>query len=322
MKSGDQPSDKDSQNEEKVTDSKQPASSDSFFLKKASQENVPAPRADPDLNLLSRRLENVTAEAETPLEIENEPEPMDLAARLNFQLPEPPPQPQPAPPPPPEPLASNPPVPVVPPPQVAPVELLRLLRDPDSGQLIVEVAGQQYTKLADIADRKVGQYALKLVAHLLVFTNGIIVTRAGMKSVYNPRGKVDLVPEPLASPKIAAQPSPEVEAAFLASLPAGAPTPPPPPVKKGFLGFGGEKSKKSMAGGIPDLNLADEINEIVQNRLRYSPLSTAAQVEITSNVGGGICINVDGHVYSSPDEVPDSAVRNLIKASIKEWNES
>ena len=75
--------------------------------------------------------------------------------------------------------------------------MLRLLRDPQSGQLIVEIAGQRYTKLAEITDKEIGQYILKLVAHLLAFTNGMIATEAGLKSV--PAPKVGETPMPLAA---------------------------------------------------------------------------------------------------------------------------
>ena len=80
-----------------------------------------------------------------------------------------------------------------------PVELLRLLRDPHSKQLIVEVDGKRYAKLADVGSKAVGQYILKLVAHLLAFTNGMIVTDAGVKSAYQPKN-IGVVPEPMGAP--------------------------------------------------------------------------------------------------------------------------
>jgi hypothetical protein len=211
-----------------------------------------------------------------------------------------------------------------------PIELLRLLRHPASGQLIVEVAGQRYTKLAEISDKKIGQYILKLVAHLLVFTNGVILTGAGMKSLAVP--KVEEVPEPLLAPQerlrpqappplpvsppppaVPAAPSPEVEAALLASLKAAAPTPPPPP-KRGFFG----RATSQPAPHIPGLNLAGEINEIVQARLRYSPLAQN-RIEITADPRGGIRIQVNNNFYGSPDEIEEGEVKDLIKASIQEW---
>ncbi len=214
-----------------------------------------------------------------------------------------------------------------PPQSSEPVELLRLLRNPQSGQLIVEVAGQHYAKLADITDKKIGQYVLQLAAHLLAFTNGVIVTDAGMKSIYTP--KVTQTPRPIAPPQKvqsgASGPAPvpkappEVEAAFLASLHAQSPQPEPKPQNLGFF----KRSKpETPPPSVPTLNLAEEINDIVQTRLRYSPLTNITLIEITSDPGGGIRIQVNDEFYSSPDDVIDQDARELIKASIKEWEQS
>ena len=73
---------------------------------------------------------------------------------------------------------------------------------------------------------------------------------------------------------------------------------------------------------MPGLNLAEEINKIVQARLIVSPLAATTKIEITSDLGGGIRIKVNGIPYASPDEVPDTEVRELIKASIKQWERS
>jgi hypothetical protein len=73
---------------------------------------------------------------------------------------------------------------------------------------------------------------------------------------------------------------------------------------------------------LPALNLAGQINEIVQTRLHYSPLAATTRLEITTDPGGGILINVNGRVYHGADEIPQPEVKELIKASIKEWEKS
>lgn len=225
--------------------------------------------------------------------------------------------------------------------QAEPVELLRLLRDPQSGQLIIHVGQQRYTKLADVADKEIGQYILKLAAHFLAFTNGMIATDVGVKSVYMPQ--VNETPQPIvpippaqpiqssASAPIEAakstqpdpdvpKPSPEAEAAFLASLQTRPPQlEPSSPPSRGLFG----RSKPAPTPSVlPALNLAKEINDIVQQRLLYSSSGPNNKVEITSALDGGIRINVNGAFYTSPDEVPDPEVKALIKDSIKQWERS
>lgn len=214
-----------------------------------------------------------------------------------------------------------------------PVELLRLLSDPQSGQLIVEIAGRRYTKLAEIADKEIGQYILKLAAHLLAFTNGMIATEAGLKTFQVPKvGEMPVPPvaptpasprpsPPLPSASVQPTPAaPEVEAAFLASLRAKPAPESSQPQRLGF--FGRSKPTAPAEPLLPPLNLAGQINEIVQARLRYSPLAGATTLGITSDPSGGILINVNGMIYHGPDEIPQPEVKELIKASIKEWEKS
>lgn len=216
-----------------------------------------------------------------------------------------------------------------------PEELLRLLRDPQ-GQLIIEIAGRRYTKLAEIADKEIGQFILKLAAHFLAFTNGMIATDAGLKTFPAPKvGQAPVLPivstpavplrsspAPVPLPPAAPIPQapPEVETAFLASLRAKPALEPPQPQRRGL--FGRAKPAAPVESLLPPLNLAGQINEIVQARLRYSPLATTTKLEITSDPGGGILINVNGRLYQGADEIPQPEVKELIKASIKEWEKS
>jgi hypothetical protein len=209
---------------------------------------------------------------------------------------------------------------------VAPVEMMRLLREPQTGQLIVEVAGQRYTKLAEIKDKGVGQYVLKIAAHLLAFTNGVIVTDIGMKSVYTPNKRLSQLPLPLtgATP-IPATPSPSPQPASLKKAPPPSlrsisplRTPPPAPAKRGLFGIGANKPATPVEAA-PPLNLAGEIDEIVQRRLGDSPLAETTRIVITSDPEGGLVIWVNDQTYHSSDDITDSTVRNLIKDAIKEW---
>jgi hypothetical protein len=226
------------------------------------------------------------------------------------------------------------------PPRLASDELMRLARHGDSGELVVEVGGHRYAKLTEVTDKRVGEYILKLAAHLLAFTNGMIQTEAGLKSVYNPR--VGDLPEPIAAPSSSPhlaeppvdkpsepvpaegspyvpKPSPEAEAAFLASLKAET-NPPEQPRPRGGGLF--RRSRPGPEPILPSLNLAEEINRIVQARLLVSPLAATTDIEITDDLSGGIRIKVNGVPYPSLDAVPDPEARALIKASIKQWERS
>jgi hypothetical protein len=78
--------------------------------------------------------------------------------------------------------------------------------------------------------------------------------------------------------------------------------------------------QKSSAELLPPLNLADEIDHILQGKLVASGMTrTSAKVE--ANPGGGVRIRVGMVYYDSPDEVPDPQLRDVLKLSIAEWNQ-
>lgn len=212
-----------------------------------------------------------------------------------------------APPSPPSPTPDPRPIPANEPPS-QPQELLRLLHQPHSDQLIVEVNGQQYTQLTDISDKKLGQYILKLTAHLLAFTNGVILTATGIKNLgAPPPGKLPQPPVSKSSPSSPPAPLPPT------------PTPPvsSPPLQSGNRGLLGRKRPPTEP--LPALNLANEINDIVQAKLLASSLADNNRINITSDLGGGIRINVNGQYYASPGDVQNVEIRRLIQESIKEW---
>ena len=62
-------------------------------------------------------------------------------------------------------------------------EILRLVRDPASGQTWVKVAGVRYRSLVDIRDRTVGERVLAAITYALRFSNGGVATDHGVASL-------------------------------------------------------------------------------------------------------------------------------------------
>jgi len=65
-------------------------------------------------------------------------------------------------------------------------EVLRLLRDPLTGQIWIQVAGVRYRSLKDIRDRAVGERVLAAVTHLLRFSGGMVATDQGVMTLELP----------------------------------------------------------------------------------------------------------------------------------------
>jgi hypothetical protein len=210
-----------------------------------------------------------------------------------------------------------------------PIELLRLLKDPQNNQLLVEIGGKRFSKLTEITNRKIGQFVLEMAAHFLVFTNGKFLSATGLQNLLRPQVNElpdppvkTSPPQPRRSESLVPPPPPEAEAAFLASLQSLKPpaSPPDPPLRRG--GFLSLRPPPPSIQKLPSLNLAEEINEIVQNKLRTSQLGQTNQIELTSDTDGSLKIMVNNHIYRSPDDITDPGVRTLIKDSINEWERS
>jgi hypothetical protein len=76
--------------------------------------------------------------------------------------------------------------------------------------------------------------------------------------------------------------------------------------------------KKPASDSSSALNLVTEINRIFQSKLGVSPLANT-DAEVQAGPDGGVRIRVGTVYYDSPNDVPDARLRELLKASIAEW---
>lgn len=65
-------------------------------------------------------------------------------------------------------------------------EVLRLVRDPLTEQVWVQIAGMRYRSLNDIRDRAVGERILAAITHVLRFSNGMLATDHGVVALELP----------------------------------------------------------------------------------------------------------------------------------------
>ncbi len=70
---------------------------------------------------------------------------------------------------------------------------------------------------------------------------------------------------------------------------------------------------------IPEINLAKEIGDIVDELKARSPSLRERSVRLQNALGGGVAFVVDGMAYDSVADIPDIEVQALIRAATKEW---
>lgn len=233
-----------------------------------------------------------------------------------------------------------------------PGEIIRLMSDPDQDRFCVHVAGHCYRQLVDVTDGVTGQYILEAITRLLQFSGGMLATNDGVGVVPVPPLRADAqtrlptppVPEPGVS-ESAASPAPSAsgpdtqlarspvastdadlisdeEERFLQQLAGQTPAQPETRVERPSL-IGGLRRMRQQASieAVGPLNLAAEIDRIFQSKLLASRMSTT-NAKVETNPDGGVRIRIGTVYYSSPDEVPDPYLRDMLKLSIAEWEQS
>jgi len=212
-------------------------------------------------------------------------------------------------------------------------EMMRVLRDEDTGAIVVEVEGRQYRQLVEIQDGRIGNQVLEAIANLIKFTGGIVRGQWAAASVTPvvPTREMPHQPqvvEPASPPRSVAVESPlsDEEEAFLQRLREGdlqvgqTPAREARPSITGFLRRRRPQAaaEEAEAGGT----FIDEIEAILQRIISTAPTPLGEEVHVRTGPDGGLQIQVGGRYFSRSDEVPDPAIRGLIKAAVKEWERS
>ena len=220
-------------------------------------------------------------------------------------------------------------------------EMLSILRDEADGRLMVQVGQQAYRTLVDSPDAK--KHFTRIMKEL-----SQVILKPDSRSTAKPESE----PEPELSPP-PVEPKPE----SATDTPASAPPAPDVPVQAdetsaslrkeaarltgeadkipGLLPdytidddeevyergrFGRVKIKKPQED-VPELNIAEAINEYLQYRLTQTDEFKNRDIVIRPALNGGVQIFVDKNSYDFVDEIEDAGVRDFVRATIDEWQE-
>jgi hypothetical protein len=233
-----------------------------------------------------------------------------------------------------------------------PDEIMRLMSNLDRDEFCVHVLDRCYRRLVEVGDRTVGQCILEGITRLLQFSNGMLATNNGIGAVPVPSLSADVhtplpVPPTLdsrSSQSAVSSPLPSVsnlghhppaplpstssdellseQERFLRQLMNQVPPQPQKPIERPSLRSSLRRMRnKSSAEPLPSLDLVDEIDRIFQNKLAASAL-VATDAKVEAHPDGGVRIRVGTVYYDSPDDVPDPYLRDILKLSIAEWEQS
>ena len=179
-------------------------------------------------------------------------------------------------------------------------EILRVVRDPATGQVIIHIAGKPYTNFRDIQNAANEQAFMMAYRLLQAFSENAVAA---------PRPAEDAKAAlPQAEP---AQPSPVAYRA--AELP-----PPELPSMQPLRQFRKMRGKQPPATTYVIKSITEQIEDHLQDKIARTPLARRG-VHVRSELQGTAVFLLDGKAYPSVDEVPDPEVRQVIREAISEW---
>lgn len=192
-------------------------------------------------------------------------------------------------------------VPAGPLPESGAREVLRVWRDAHTEELLVELGGRRFGKLADIQTPAMRAGLLTTLRDLEAFAGGAPTAPPVILNVAAAEPLVKAGTGPLTTRSAANGPA--------ASL--------PPPSMNPFKQMQVLRDLNRVE--LPPVKtIAEQIDEILQAKLAATPHG-ARGIRVSTGLKGHAYFSADGQDYEAVDSVPDDEVRSLIRAAVAEW---
>lgn len=202
------------------------------------------------------------------------------------------------------------------------IEVMRVIRVPPMGKLVVEVAGSRLDSLEEVENGPTRQRLLAAIGELVSFAGG-----------YEELLEAGVAP-PLQSPP----PEPGMEGAseeflteqqarFLDSLERELKAASHQSSETGPLDVDAlledeplpAQEPQATPEPEPTLNLVAEIDAILQKHLSTDPKLADRSIHLEQPPGGVLQVVVEGERYDRPTDIDDPHIRRALKKALKEW---
>ncbi len=194
-----------------------------------------------------------------------------------------------------------------------PVVVMRVLRMPPMGKLVVEVNKNRFEKWNEIEDENVQRLLLAAIGELIVFADG-----------YDNLVAAGVAP-PLATvtSEEPARPLEERQAEFLTSLEAEKASVSATPKPTSFIKRAARQPGTQHVGSVSESpSVVAQIDAILQRHLVTNPELAEHDIHLRQDASGGLRIVVDDISYQSPKEIEDPSIQKVIKRALQEWERS
>ena len=215
-----------------------------------------------------------------------------------------------------------------------PDEIMRVVYDERRERVLVEVGGERYAHIREIVDADVGKRVLWAIIDLIRFTGGVAAKPQAVRSAIGTQPPPMPGPTPQSTappPAVNVQAPAPVKGVQPAPAPVPKPTPQATPLvpvldaepdrqRYSIVGFFRRGFEQPTSTPAPSAgSFIDEIEEILQERIQNLPIPLPCTVHVLTGPDCSLQIEVGLDTYSSPDEVPDPEIRQLIKDAVAEW---
>lgn len=189
-------------------------------------------------------------------------------------------------------------------------DALRLLRDPDSGKLMIEIGGQVFASARDVRRPEHQRLLLGSARDLLIFLGQ---SRAAAALPAGPAPTETSAETPI----LPVTPAPAAPLTASAAAQASSTAALRMPSMNPFQQF---KVMKAMNATpeAPELTIAQQIDNLLQDLAAVSPLAGHG-LRVAGSPDGLVSFELDGHTYGDIDSVPNPAARDLLRAAVKRW---
>jgi hypothetical protein len=184
------------------------------------------------------------------------------------------------------------------------IDVMHVLREPPRGQLIVGVGHERYRALSEIRDPIQRQRVLAAIGELVVFAGGYAtLVRDGLAPPMPPADGPGPAPGALSV-------EPGLDMVRLEEEETDALT--PLPVRE-------EASQLLPEPPRETRSLVEQINWVVSAHVARNPELRGRVLRWEQDIKGGLHINLDGRLFSSPADLPDAQAKTLLLEALKEW---
>ncbi len=179
-------------------------------------------------------------------------------------------------------------------------DILRMMRDPATGQVTIYIGGRPYTNFQDIQNPENEQAFTMAFRLLQAFSENTLAAPS-------PTSEADALLQPAEPPR------PAPVAYHAAELP-----PPELPSMQPFRQWRNLRGKQPASTKYVVKSITEQIEDQLQDKIARTPLARRG-VHVRSEPQGNAVFMLEGKTYSTVDEVPDPEVRQAIREAISEW---